>query len=215
MNRNGPSGVAPGPEEASARANLGPKEGRPVPHFDGGWISAGEVKTWLAASNQSVEQAMFDLIPLARTFAKPTLSGFKVGAVAQGASGALYLGANVEFPRCAVNQTVHAEQAAVINAWHHEDTGLSRLAVSAAPCGYCRQFLFELATADQLEILLAGHSPQRLATLLPGAFGPRDLGGSGRLAEPGASQTPRGRHRRRHGSSGARSCHGRLRPLHG
>jgi len=76
---------------------------------------------------------------------------------------------------------VHAEQAAVMNAWMQGETGLSSLAISAAPCGYCRQFLYELATAATLKILLPNAKPASLAGLLPDAFGPSNLGIDGGL----------------------------------
>ena len=62
-------------------------------------------------------------------------------------SGNLYFGANYEFPGQALSFTVHAEQAATMHAISFGETGIDLLAVSAAPCGYCRQFLNELTTA--------------------------------------------------------------------
>lgn len=114
----------------------------------GGWLPATDADELVRQSGRPIELLLLDLIPLASRFAQPALSGFQVGAVAQGDSGAIYLGANVEFAGCTLNQTVHAEQAAVINAAAHRETGIARLAVSAAPCGYCRQFLYELASAN-------------------------------------------------------------------
>jgi cytidine deaminase len=142
------------------------------------------VRELTAAAGTTVERLMLQLIPLAKARARPMLSGFQVGAVARGASGALYFGANLEFAGGPVSQTVHAEQAAVINAAAHAETGVSALAVSAPPCGYCRQFLQELATADQLEILLANQPPAKLTDYLPGAFGPANLGITGGLLSP-------------------------------
>jgi cytidine deaminase len=107
-----------------------------------------------------------------------------VGAVAQGKSGNLFYGANIEFKSEALSFTVHAEQAAVMNAWMQEETGVAALAVSAAPCGYCRQFLFELASAAALKVLHANMKPASLAGLLPDAFGPRNLGVNGGLMQP-------------------------------
>jgi cytidine deaminase len=150
----------------------------------GGWLAPDDVTALTEKNRLSIDELMLELIPLASKFSRPNLSGFKVGAVGQGVSGALYFGANFEFEECPLNQTVHAEQATVVNAAAHEETGLIRLAVSAAPCGYCRQFLFELATADRLDILLAGKSPTKLTDYLPGAFGPGDLGVAGGLLAP-------------------------------
>jgi cytidine deaminase len=71
---------------------------------------------------------------------------------------------------------VHAEQAVVVNAVVHNERGLKRLAVSAPPCGHCRQFLWELHAAHDLQILVVDHPSATLAELLPRPFGPTDLG---------------------------------------
>ncbi|MBO5493516.1 MAG: hypothetical protein J5974_09330, partial [Pyramidobacter sp.] len=52
------------------------------------------------------------------------VSGFRVGAAALGASGRVWLGANLEFAGLPLNFTVHAEQAAVLNARSHGETKL-------------------------------------------------------------------------------------------
>ena len=130
----------------------------------------------------SVEQLMVALIPLARRAARPQLSGFDVGAVAEGTSGALYFGANFELDTSTLAQTIHAEQSAVACAIMGGEAGVERLAVSAPPCGHCRQFLHELSSASRLRILLAGKPPATLTELIPGAFGPGDLGVVGGLS---------------------------------
>ena len=113
------------------------------------------------------------------------ISGFAVGAVAVGASGAVYPGANLEFAGLALSASVHAEQSAVMNAWLHGEEGLVSLTVTAAPCGYCRQFLWELAGAGLLRVHVGADPPVTLDTLLPRAFGPAELGVAGRLMAPG------------------------------
>lgn len=123
----------------------------------------------------SANETALALISLARVYAAAPISNFHVGAVAVGRSGAMYFGCNMEFPGQALSFSVHAEQAATINAWMHEETGLRAIAITAPPCGYCRQFLNELSTADDLEILLRNAPPMPLRTLLPEAFGPTDL----------------------------------------
>ena len=115
------------------------------------------------------------LLAQAAAFAKPPVSQFKVGAVARGKSGGTYLGANVEFAGEALSFTVHAEQSAVVNAWMQGETAIDVVATSAAPCGYCRQFLNELVTASDLVIHMGGEE-RKLSDLLPHSFGPRDLG---------------------------------------
>lgn len=123
------------------------------------------------------------LLPLAARYAKPPVSDFFVGAVARGLSGSLYFGANLEFAGEALSFTVHAEQSAVANAWSHGESGIDLIAVTAAPCGYCRQFLNELTTAASLTIAMPGVT-RPLTELLPSAFGPRDLGIEGGLMQP-------------------------------
>ena len=144
-----------------------------------GLVASGEFRGVIPAA---LAGSMPDLLPLAALYARPPISDFRVGAVALGLSGALYLGANIEFPGQALSCSVHAEQAAVTNAWANGERGLSALAVSAAPCGYCRQFLNELANPPA--ILLPGRPAAPLSAFLPGAFGPRDLGVAGGLMEP-------------------------------
>jgi cytidine deaminase len=129
---------------------------------------------------------MTDFRPLlaqAAQFAKPPVSNFKVGAVAVGRSGKTYLGTNVEFAGEALSFTVHAEQSAVVNAWVSGETAIDVVATSAAPCGYCRQFLNELVTASELKIVI-NDEELTLAELLPHSFGPRDLGVTGGLLMP-------------------------------
>src|SRR2546429_6390861 len=101
---------------------------------------------------------MLELLPEAQSHARPVLSGYRVGAIVRGTSGALYLGANLEFPGQSLNQTVHAEQAALSNAFMHDEPGIEAIAVSAAPCGHCRQFLYEFSERD-IQILLPGVAP--------------------------------------------------------
>jgi hypothetical protein len=45
----------------------------------GGWLPAADAKALATESEMPIEQLLIDLIPLASTFAMPTLSGFKVG----------------------------------------------------------------------------------------------------------------------------------------
>ena len=129
---------------------------------------------------------MLDRIAEAKTFAIPPISNFYVGAVARGLSGRVYLGANFEFAGQALSFTVHAEQAAVVQAMAGGETGLELIAVSAAPCGSCRQFLQELTSAATLQIVIPNRPPTLLSSLLPEAFGPSDLGVSAALMSPQA-----------------------------
>jgi cytidine deaminase len=147
-----------------------------------GLISAEEAERLAREQAVGVERLMMSLLPRAAQFAKPPVSQFSVGAIARGASGALYFGANVEFRGEALSFTVHAEQSAIANAWMHGESGVDRVAVTAVPCGYCRQFMNELATADGLTIQLP-NGTHTLQELLPHAFGPRNLAVGGGLMQ--------------------------------
>ncbi|MDQ3282727.1 MAG: cytidine deaminase [Acidobacteriota bacterium] len=153
-----------------------------MPSVHNGIIDAAEAGNLARESGGDVAALMTSLLPRAAEFARPPISNFKVGAIARGVSGALYFGANVEFAGEALSFTVHAEQSAVSNAWMSGERGIDLIAVTAAPCGYCRQFLNELATADQL-IIAMPNVTSALTELLPSAFGPRDLGIDGGLLQ--------------------------------
>jgi cytidine deaminase len=124
----------------------------------------------------SIETRMIEMLAKASEYSRPALSNFRVGAVALGASGELYLGANIEIAGNALNQTVHAEQAALANAFAHRERGITAIAVTAAPCGHCRQFMNEIDGASQIRVLVQGQKSVTLGELLPASFGPKDLG---------------------------------------
>jgi cytidine deaminase len=123
------------------------------------------------------------LLPLAASFSVAPVSGFHVGAIAVGASGALYLGANLEFVGAPLSATLHAEQSAVLNAWMHGESSISSLAITEAPCGFCRQFLRELSEANELAIFV-GSTRTDLGQLLPMPFGELRKLGHGLLDSP-------------------------------
>jgi cytidine deaminase len=149
-----------------------------------GVVSAADAAALAALLGITPQQLALDLVPFAQLYAVTPISSYPVGAVSIGLSGALYYGANLEFIGQALSSAVHAEQAATANAWLHGERGLSALAVSAAPCGYCRQFLHELVDAATLHIMLSSGFAQPLTYFLPHAFGPHDLGVQGGLMRP-------------------------------
>jgi cytidine deaminase len=139
-----------------------------------GQIPPADVKTIGEGEGKTTDALMLTLLPLAKTYSRPPISKYQVGTVVRGLSGALYLGANMEFPGHSLGFSVHGEQSALSNAYMHEERGLAAIAVTAAPCGHCRQFMNELA--PDIQILVQGRPAAGLATLLPFAFGPKDLG---------------------------------------
>lgn len=121
------------------------------------------------------------LIPIAQSYARPPISNYKVGAAALGKSGNIYLGVNLEFLGIPLNEAIHSEQFVITNARNHGETGIVAIALSAAPCGHCRQFLNEMAGSENLRILTPFSDQLFLSALLPHSFGPNDLGLVGNL----------------------------------
>lgn len=178
------------------------------PEIDRLWESDGRIPAEQARAlgermGIEIGSLMMQLLPVAQAYAVVPVSHYAVGAVAAGLPRpgtswcSLYLGANFEFSRAALSFTVHAEQCATNNAWLSGEEGLLALAISAAPCGYCRQFLYELVTAEELSILLPSdpkdplaYSMAPLPEFLPQAFGPGDLGIKGGLMDPKLGRHP-------------------------
>ena len=105
-------------------------------------------------------------------------SKFPVGVAALVSDGRIISGCNVE--NASYGLGLCAECGLVSNLIA---TGGGRLiAISCvdgqgdylAPCGRCRQLLFEHGGSDAL--LMTDDGPQTMATMLPWAFGPDDLG---------------------------------------
>lgn len=177
------------------------------------------VERWEVAGI-SPHRILMALLPVAAERALAPYSDYTVGCAVLAASmdsartGGIYLGANLEFSGAPLGQTVHAEQAAVNHAWLSGAEGIELLAVNAAPCGHCRQFLAELG--GELEVVVHetggasdnGHrtdsrpgpdplpEPRSLAQLLPERFGPAQLGRHERLMRPESSEKALARHRR-------------------
>jgi cytidine deaminase len=151
-------------------------------HFDG-VLESEVVKDVLRLDGgiKTPEQLMTGILPVAKLFSMPATSGFRVGAICEGASGNLYFGANLELASAPLGFTIHAEQSAIWNALAHGEKAVRSLAVTSAPCGHCRQFLNELTTASTFEVLVTGKPKTTLKTLLPDSFGPSDLGIQGAL----------------------------------
>jgi len=145
-------------------------------------LSAADAAALARELGVDVPGLMTRLLSEAAKYAKPPVSNFRVGCVSRGLSGALYFGTNLEFAGEALSFTVHAEQSSVTNAWTSGEEGIDLIAVNAAPCGYCRQFLNELVTAERLVVAMPNET-RPLGELLPSAFGPRDLGIDGGLMQ--------------------------------
>ena len=127
----------------------------------------------------AVGERLLRAAELARRLAQPPVSGFRVGAAALGLSGRAYVGVNVELPGQPLQQTIHAEHfcvgAAVANGG---ETGLAAVAVTAAPCGHCRQMLAELEGAETLVVFMRGADGRVLRLRLLGDLLPHAVSAS-------------------------------------
>lgn len=141
-----------------------------------GRIPAADVNAMMAAERLSREGLMLKLIAVAKSFAHPPVSHYFVGAVVLGESGSLYLGCNIEVPPNMLSMSVHAEQAAIANAYMSGEAGVQALTVGAAPCGHCRQFLSEVSLDVAMRLIMQDESSIKLSELLPQSFGPKNLG---------------------------------------
>ena len=141
-----------------------------------GQITAANTAALAQNESTTVEQLMIELIPLARSHSHAPISNFFVGSVVRGASGCLYTGGNIEIPGQCLGFAVHAEQAAVSNAYMHGEKAVTTLSIGGAPCGHCRQFINEASPDGEILIVTPGKPPIKLSTILPSAFGPAALG---------------------------------------
>jgi cytidine deaminase len=107
-------------------------------------------------------------------------SHLRVGAAALCGGGSHIVGSNVE--NASYGLTLCAECSLVSDLIRQGGGRIVAVAIVAAdggalaPCGRCRQVLYEHGGAELLVDAGAGKEPTRLGELLPGAFGPEDLG---------------------------------------
>lgn len=130
-----------------------------------------EVKNMLRMANE------------ARDRAYAPYSNFRVGACLKGATGAYYLGCNIE--NAAYSPSNCAERTAMFKAVYEGERQFDALAIvwdgenPAVPCGVCRQVLAEFCDPEMPVICANRKGEYRLVAmgdLLPDAFLPRDLG---------------------------------------
>lgn len=137
-------------------------------------FTSEQIQSMMSFLSCSKENLLSALVQIAKPFARPPISNYYVGCAVLGGSGSVYLGVNLEFLGVALNQSVHGEQFAITYARQEGEQHLEAIAISAAPCGHCRQFMNEIGM--NLSIVLPKEIKKQLNDLLPDAFGPKDLG---------------------------------------
>lgn len=140
-----------------------------------GVIHKADFNRLLKGIKGTPQRLLNTLLKVAAQYSVSPISNFKVGAVIVGHSGNIYFGTNLEFPGTAINSTLHAEQSAVSLAYSQNETGIHTLAVSASPCGHCRQFLNEVCPDSPLNVFIGAERDYLLADLLPDAFSGKDI----------------------------------------
>ncbi len=117
----------------------------------------------------------------ARRNAYAVYSNYQVGAALLTKSGRIFTGCNVE--NAAYPDSMCAERVAVFKAVSEGEREFAAIAVvtsnGGTPCGSCRQVLAEFGLDIQVIIADADGKVRQecsLSELLPGAFGPGDLG---------------------------------------
>lgn len=123
----------------------------------------------------STDELLRRLVAEVRPHALVPVSGFQVGSAGVTSSGEVFLGVNLEFAGASFAQTVHSEQFLICLSRTHSAAPLTKMAVSAPPCGHCRQFAVEFDRQGELELLIGDQETVRLKELLPRAFTPEDL----------------------------------------
>ena len=121
-----------------------------------------------------------DLIERAMEMAKMAYapySHFRVGAAVLAESGKVYGGANVE--NASYGATVCAERSAIFAAVNAGERKLKAIAVTATPCGVCRQVMREFCDPKAFKVIVAKSADDyrafTLEELLPESFGPEHL----------------------------------------
>ncbi|MFK7737295.1 MAG: cytidine deaminase [Pirellulaceae bacterium] len=138
-----------------------------------------------------LEQALVQHALQVRQLAYAPYSKFLVGSALLGSDGQIYVGCNVE--NASYGLAICAERSAIAAMVAAGCKDIVALAVAshggAAPCGACRQVIYELGKSAPILLANAnfesnGESPQIdmkrvqrhvMSDLLPMAFGPDDL----------------------------------------
>ena len=128
-------------------------------------------------------KALFDAADKAAAKAYAPYSKFLVGAAIRTMTGNIIAGCNVE--NAAYPAGTCAEAGAIAAMIAEGDTKIADIAIVGVksnpcyPCGACRQRIFEFSDASTRVHLRDGATGEAIThsidTLLPHAFGPRDL----------------------------------------
>ena len=139
-------------------------------------LDRGEVEDLVGRFSVDTETLLRALVDFGKGRARADISQFYVGTAGLTESGEIFMGVNLEYGEASFAQTVHAEQ--FLASWTRACSAspLIAIAVSAPPCGHCRQFLREADPAGEIRLLIGTEPGVKASELLPRAFTPLDLG---------------------------------------
>ena len=121
---------------------------------------------------------------LVREKAYARYSNYKVGACVVTSSGKFFLGCNIE--NASYSGAICAERVAIAKAVSEGEKKFTTIVIvsestghtKTAPCGFCRQFIYEFA--PEAEVITSdmdgNYQIFSIGSLLPHAFGPQNLG---------------------------------------
>jgi len=115
------------------------------------------------------------LLPIAETISIAPVSQFHVGAIVMDLDGNFYMGANLEIKNEALFHAVHAEQTAISHAWQAGAKGIQSIAITAVPCGHCRQFITELGLPPSAQIHVPNRPSYTIGDLMNDPFDSKDF----------------------------------------
>ena len=139
------------------------------------YLSSQERQDLQSEFSLTTDELLRALVSYIQGLAIVPVSDFRVGVAGLNEAGEVFLGVNLEFQEASFAQTVHAEQFVISWSRARSSSPLTTLAVSAPPCGHCRQFVREFDHEGELSVLIADEPPMKAEILLPRAFGPADL----------------------------------------
>ena len=128
-----------------------------------------------------MESAVEQVARQAQQHSYSPYSQFKVGAAIESEDDYIFAGTNIE--NASYGLTICAERVAAFNLAMSRRRKIRKVVVVTdsevitAPCGACRQVLWEFGDKDTIVIGVNHHTSKQwtLGELLPDAFGPADL----------------------------------------
>ena len=120
------------------------------------------------------DKELYELAIKAMEYSYSPYSDCKVGAALLCKNGKVFTGTNIE--NAAFSPTICAERVAIFKAVSEGYRGFSKLAVTAMPCGMCRQALLEVEhkQGTHIRVLLYGekgtHCIESIEALMPLTF---------------------------------------------